>query len=174
MKRRRVVLAFMSLALILVGCHARKTDKNVTTIAPLPPKNATSNQEPSLRGKEYKTVAEIRMVHFDFNKASIRSEDASILKRNYDVIMHHPDWEFLVEGHCDERGPEVYNLALGQRRAAAVRQYYMDLGIDGKRIATISYGKEKPLCTEHNEDCWSQNRRGESKVRVWDEAPKSI
>ena len=82
------------------------------------------------------------------------------------MLKEHSDWEALVEGHCDERGTTEYNLGLGQRRAAAVRQYYMTLGLDGGRIATISYGKEQPVCTEHTEDCWAKNRRGVTKVRV--------
>ena len=172
MNKSIAYITFISIFTIFAGCHSRKGVKPVASIATTNP--ATANQEPSLRGKDYKEVAEIRTIHFDFNKANIRSEDREILKKNYDVIARHPDWEFLIEGHCDERGTEEYNLGLGQRRAAAVRQYYMVMGIDGKRIATISYGKEKPLCTEHNEECWAQNRRGESKVRVWDEAPRSI
>jgi len=172
MKRYTVLLGCVSLALILTACHSRKVEKPVQTTAPAT--SLTANQEPSLRGKDYKDVAELRTVHFDFDQSDIRAGDADILKKNYDVISSHPDWEFLIEGHCDERGSEAYNLGLGQRRAASVRQYYMNLGVDGKRIATISFGKEQPLCTEHNEDCWSQNRRGATKARVWDEAPKSI
>ena len=166
-------LGLISTTLIFTGCHSTKAAKPVTSTAIQSPTNAIADQEPSIRGKDYKEVAEVRTVHFDFNSANLRNEDTEILKKNYDTIVRNPAWEFLIEGHCDERGTEAYNLGLGQRRATAVRQYYMALGIDGKRIATISYGKEKPMCTEHNEDCWSQNRRGETKVRLWNDAPKS-
>jgi peptidoglycan-associated lipoprotein len=72
----------------------------------------------------------------------------------------------MVAGHCDERGTTAYNLALGQKRAKEVRDYYVSLGVDGGRLATISYGKEAPLCLESNEACWTRNRRAESRARA--------
>jgi peptidoglycan-associated lipoprotein len=132
-----------------------------------PPEQAPKPvEEPSLRGKEYQEVPELQMVYFDLDQATLRLDARATLQKNYGALKQHADWEVLVEGHCDERGTTEYNLALGQRRASAVRGYYMNLGIDGSRIATISYGKEKPLCGEHNEDCWSKNRRAVTKVRI--------
>jgi len=174
---RIVILGFMVLSAVFVGCHSGREVKPVQNVSILPsqtPINSTASREPSLRGKDYKEVAEVRMVHFDFAKSTLDAENRDILKNNYTVMARHADWEYLIEGRCDERGTEAYNLGLGQRRATAVRQYYIALGADGRRIATISYGKESPLCTEHNEACWSQNRSAASKVREWDEAPKSI
>ncbi len=71
----------------------------------------------------------------------------------------HPNFRFLVEGHCDERGTNEYNLALGERRANAATGYLASLGIDGMRMRTVSYGEERPVCTESNESCWQRNRR---------------
>ena len=152
------------LAFSLTGCPPKKQVK--TEEPKLEEQQAKPAEEPSLRGKEYKEVADISIVYFDLDQASLRSDARDALGKNYQVIKEHPDWEVLVEGHCDERGTTEYNLGLGQKRAAAVRQYYMSLGLDGAKVATISYGKENPACTDHTEDCWSKNRRGVSKVRA--------
>ena len=122
--------------------------------------------EPSLRGKEYKEVPELVTIYFDLDQSTLRTDARETLQKNYEALKNHSDWEVLVEGHCDERGTTEYNLGLGQKRASSVRQYYRTLGIDGSRIATISYGKENPGCMDHNEDCWSKNRRGVTKVRI--------
>ena len=156
------------LAFALTGCPPKaqvkkpeETPPPPTTQTPPPPA-----EEPSLRGKDYKEVPELSTIYFDLDQATLRSDARDALQKNYDELQKHSDWEVLVEGHCDERGTTEYNLGLGQKRAAAVRQYYMTLGITGTRIATISYGKENPSCTEHTEDCWSKNRRGVTKVRI--------
>lgn len=124
------------------------------------------SDEPSLRGKDYKEVPEIGVIYFDLDQSTLRADARDTLDKNYQALKQHSDWEVLVEGHCDERGTTEYNLGLGQKRAAAVRQYYMRLGLSGARIATISYGKENPACSEHTDDCWAKNRRGATKVRV--------
>ncbi|MBI3288424.1 MAG: OmpA family protein, partial [Elusimicrobia bacterium] len=87
------------------------------------------------------------------------------------VIKERKDSDFLIAGHCDERGTVAYNLALGQKRAKEVRDYYIRLGVDGRRVATISYGKEEPQCSEATEACWSRNRRAITGVRVKKAAP---
>ncbi len=155
---------------LFTGCHSRKVAKPVV---PLTKAAAAVNREPSIRNKEYNEISDLKTVHFDYDSSSIRPRDANILKKNYDVIVQHPDWEFLIEGNCDERGTEAYNLGLGQRRAAAIRKYYMALGISGSRIATISYGKEKPLCAESSESCWRRNRRGDTKSRISEQASQT-
>jgi peptidoglycan-associated lipoprotein len=151
------------LAFSLTGCPPKKQVKKEE---PKPEEQAKPVEEPSLRGKDYKEVPEIVTVYFDLDQATLRPDARDALDKNYAVLKEHADWEALVEGHCDERGTTEYNLGLGQRRAAAIRQYYMTLGLDGGRIATISYGKEQPVCTEHSEDCWAKNRRGVTKVRA--------
>lgn len=158
------------LAVSLTGCPPKKQVKTEE-----PAQDETQQpkpaEEPSLRGKEYKEVPELSAVFFDLDQVTLRPDARDALQKNYQALKAHRDWEVLVEGHCDERGTTEYNLGLGQKRAAAVRQYYMTLGIGGTRIATISYGKENPLCTEQTEECWAKNRRGATKVRVNPEQP---
>ncbi len=98
-------------------------------------------------------------VHFAFNGYTIEPQDDAVLKSDADWLMGHPKTSVQVEGHCDERGSEDYNIALGAKRAQAAKDYLVTLGISGGRITTISYGKELPLCTEHEESCWARNRR---------------
>lgn len=153
------------LALSLTGCPPKAQVKQAEE--PTLNQDATkADEEPSLRGKDYQDVAQISTVYFDLDQASLRSDARDVLAKNYQVLKTHTDWEVLVEGHADERGTTEYNLGLGQKRAAAVRSYYMSLGMKGSKIATISYGKESPVCQEHSEDCWSKNRRGATKVRA--------
>ena len=152
------------LAFSLTGCPPKKEVKKVE--ATKPEQQPKPVEEPSLRGKEYKEVPEIGTVYFDLDQATLRADARDTLEKNYQTLKQHADWEALVEGHCDERGTTEYNLGLGQKRAAAIRQYYITLGLDGGRIATISYGKEQPACSEHTDECWGKNRRGVTKVRA--------
>jgi len=99
-------------------------------------------------------------VHFAYDKYDIQDEDRAILQRQAAWLGKYPQIRVTVEGHCDERGTREYNLALGARRANAVKEYLVSLGVSAGRLDTISYGKERPMCTASNEDCWAQNRRG--------------
>lgn len=103
-------------------------------------------------------------VHFDFDKSDIRPDAEQVLQRKVAVLREYPGVELRIEGHCDERGSNEYNLALGQRRAEAVRRYLVSYGIDVGRFATISYGEERPAASASNEDAWEQNRRAEFRV----------
>jgi peptidoglycan-associated lipoprotein len=105
-------------------------------------------------------MREVRDAYFDFNKADIRPDAREALTKTADFLRNYPQFRVTVEGHCDERGSTEYNLALGDRRAGAVKQYLVSLGISADRISTVSFGKEKPFCTQGNETCWQQNRRG--------------
>ena len=154
------------LAFSLTGCPPKKQIKKEEPKPEAQQPPAKPAEEPSLRGKDYKEVPDIVTVYFDLDQATLRADARDALAKNYQVLSQHADWEALVEGHCDERGTTEYNLGLGQKRAAAIRQYYISLGLDGGRVATISYGKEQPVCTEHTDDCWAKNRRGVTKVRV--------
>jgi peptidoglycan-associated lipoprotein len=98
-------------------------------------------------------------IHFDYNDYTVRQEDGEILHTNADWLQKNPGRHVQIEGHCDDRGSEEYNIALGARRAQAAKEYLETLGVAADRMSTISYGKELPLCTEHTEDCWAQNRR---------------
>jgi peptidoglycan-associated lipoprotein len=99
-------------------------------------------------------------VFFDLDRSELRDDGRSVLQRNADWLRRWSSTRITVEGHCDERGTAEYNLALGERRAAAVREYLTGLGVPSGRILVISKGKESPFCTQNSEDCWQQNRRG--------------
>jgi peptidoglycan-associated lipoprotein len=105
-------------------------------------------------------LKEVRDAYFDYDKADIRPDARQALSKTADFLKGHPQFKVTVEGHCDERGSTEYNLGLGQRRADAVKQYLVSLGVPADRLATVSFGKEKPFCQEHAEPCWQQNRRG--------------
>ncbi len=98
-------------------------------------------------------------IHFDFDKYNIRPDAREILKKDYQILRRAPGVEVLVEGHCDERGTVEYNLALGQKRAEATRDFLISLGFPADQISTISYGEEMPIDPRHNEEAWAKNRR---------------
>lgn len=98
-------------------------------------------------------------IHFAFNDYSIQPQDGEVLKNNASWLTKNPNTRVQIEGHCDNRGSEEYNLALGARRAQAAKDYLETLGIAANRMSTISYGKELPLCTENTQQCWAENRR---------------
>ena len=96
---------------------------------------------------------------FDFDQSDLREDARSVLAVNAQWLKKHATVQVLIEGHADERGTAAYNLALGDRRANAAKEYLISLGMDGSRLRTVSYGKERPFCTESNESCWQKNRR---------------
>ena len=99
-------------------------------------------------------------VFFDLDESTIRDDARGILQKNADWMKRWPSTRITIEGHCDERGSAEYNLGLGERRATAVRDYLVTLGIGADRIQVVSKGKESPVCTDKTEGCWQQNRRG--------------
>jgi peptidoglycan-associated lipoprotein len=108
---------------------------------------------------EYASTPELEDVHFDFDKYDIRPGDAKILDADATWLKNNADRLVLIEGHCDERGTNEYNIALGERRARATLNYLVARGVAATRITIVSYGEERPLCSEHTESCWAQNRR---------------
>jgi len=104
------------------------------------------------------------MIHFDYDKALIRGGDAAVLDQKVSILQANPALRIRISGHCDERGSDEYNLALGNRRATAAKQYVVSHGIDPIRIETVSYGEERPIAPGHDEDAWSQNRRDEFEI----------
>jgi peptidoglycan-associated lipoprotein len=99
-------------------------------------------------------------VHFGYNQYNVQNSDKALLQRQAAWFGKYPAVRVTIEGHCDERGTREYNLALGARRANAVKEYLVSQGIASGRVNTVSYGKERPICTESDEQCWAQNRRG--------------
>ena len=104
------------------------------------------------------------MIHFDYDKALIRGGDAAVLDQKVAILQANSGLRIRISGHCDERGSDEYNLALGNRRATAAKQYLVSHGIDGSRIETVSYGEERPLASGHDEESWAQNRRDEFEI----------
>jgi peptidoglycan-associated lipoprotein len=123
-------------------------------------------REGSLRNKGYISDPGLLAVRFDFDRSELGEEARKVLQANAAALKKRPDAEIQAAGHCDERGTTEYNLALAQRRATAVRNYYKNLGIKMSRMSTISYGEERPACAESTEDCWAQNRRAETLVKT--------
>ncbi len=132
-------------------------------------RRAAAEAERIRRGEEARRAAErsrvqeiIReRVHFDFDKSDVRSDMESVLARKVNVLREYSGIRLRIEGHCDERGSNEYNLALGQRRAEAVRRYLTSHGLDADRFSTISFGEERPAVDAHSEAAWTQNRRSE-------------
>lgn len=104
------------------------------------------------------------MIHFDLDRSNIRPDDMAALDQKVAIMQANPDLRIRIGGHCDERGSDEYNLALGNRRAQAAKQYLVSHGIDASRIETQSWGEERPLVDGHDESAWSQNRRAEFEV----------
>ena len=109
-------------------------------------------------------VSPLQVVYFEFDKADVRSDMRTVLQRNAEWLRRHPRVKVSVEGNCDERGTEEYNMALGQRRAEAVKSYLVSLGIASNRLSTISYGEERPADPGHDESAWAKNRRVEFSI----------
>jgi peptidoglycan-associated lipoprotein len=126
----------------------------VTVTPPPPPASAAAS--PTL---EEMFTKEVKDAFFDYDKANIRPDARQALSQTAEFLRSYPQIKVLVEGHCDERGSTEYNLALGDRRAQSAKDYLVSLGVAADRMQTISYGKERPFCTEHNEACWQENRR---------------
>ncbi len=102
----------------------------------------------------------VKDIYFDYDKYDLRASEQASLQGDIAFLQQHPNVHITIEGHCDSRGSTEYNLALGDNRAGAVKNALVQGGISADRIKTISYGKERPFCTEENEECWQQNRRG--------------
>jgi peptidoglycan-associated lipoprotein len=110
------------------------------------------------------------MIHFEFDRATLRADDTGALDDKIKILQANPNLHIRISGHCDERGSDEYNLALGNRRATAAKQYLVSHGIDASRIETVSYGEERPLAQGHDESSWSQNRRDEFEVTAGGDA----
>ncbi|AKJ65107.1 peptidoglycan-associated lipoprotein Pal [Kiritimatiella glycovorans] len=110
-------------------------------------------------GEEHREV--FSPVHFAYDSSAVRASERATIEEAAEHLRNHSEHALIVEGHCDERGSREYNLALGERRALAVRDYLVNLGIEPARIQTKSYGEEKPAAMGHNEQAWSKNRRAE-------------
>lgn len=137
------------------GQTANATAHVEVTQPPPPPPPPAPAPQPSLADL---WAQNIKPALFDYDKSNIRPDAQEALQADAAFLKAHPDANFTVAGHCDDRGSAEYNMGLGDRRANAVKDYLVQLGVDASRIQTISYGKEKPFCTEETEACWQTNR----------------
>lgn len=169
-----------ALAVVIVGCPKKKPEPVQEDIQmeteevappteevpePTPPPEDKVEVDP-LQSQDLREVNEAAAdlgfdpnVYFDFDKSELRPEAREALTRNAAFLRQHPEFLVTIEGHCDERGTNEYNLALGERRANSAKGYLTSLGVDGSALRTISYGEERPVCTQSDEACWQRNRR---------------
>ena len=176
--------ALIALSLTFAGC-AKKTAAKAQPPAPTPiapaaastsapassysrPAQVASSTPPrtpdaATRARIQELLDRIQDAYFDYNQHTLRPDAEVALRTDAqtlaDIIKQYPDFKLTVEGYCDERGSDEYNLALGDARAQQAKNYLATLGLPGNQLATISYGKDKPVCTEHDEECWQKNRR---------------
>lgn len=171
--KTKVGLSILTLAFgvsaVLTGCAPQVTKTNTSSMpqaskpAPAVTQNQAANEVPSYY-KEYPWLQNYVIesndnnIHFAFDKSILTGADKATLKKDAIYMKYNQDVNVQVQGNCDRRGSEAYNLALGWRRANAAKAYLEDLGVNAKRVSTISYGKEKPLCKAHTEACYAINR----------------
>jgi peptidoglycan-associated lipoprotein len=163
------ILLVIALAFTVVGCGKKKAEVDPDAereAAERAAREAEAAKEPELPEREAEPVVPIRPediklenIYFEFDKYDLTAGSKMTLSENAGVMMEHSGFSILIEGHCDERGTEEYNLALGDKRALAARDYMVEFGIAKDRISVISYGEEKPVDPRHNEEAWAKNRR---------------
>jgi len=159
---RNTILAFAAVA-ALAACASRP--EPAPTPAPTPaPAPAPAPQGPVPGSLEDFRVSVGDRVFFGYDRFDLSQESRSVLERQAAWLRRYPNVRILVAGNCDERGTREYNLALGARRAAAARDYLVSLGVDGSRIETVSYGKERPIDPRSNEESWSVNRNAHTQI----------
>jgi peptidoglycan-associated lipoprotein len=132
----------------------------VTVTSP-PPIGDTKRTTISEGDIDTQWMNQVKPIYFDYDQYSVRPDQQATLQSNVRFFQAHANEPITIEGNCDERGSEEYNLGLGDRRANALKEAIVAMGISASRVHTVSYGKERPKCTESNESCWQQNRRGD-------------
>jgi peptidoglycan-associated lipoprotein len=162
------LLPIAGLAALLAGVGCASTTRSPAETDPTPSASSPSRAEvpPHSAG-----APELAPVLFATDQASLRADARETLKRHARAILEHPEWGAVtIEGHCDERGSEEYNLALGDRRAASVLRYLSDLGVPTSRLETRTYGEAHPAVAGHDESAWRRNRRAELQSEAHDSA----
>lgn len=172
-----LIVMGMIFSVIAAGC-AKKVETAKQTVspmeervtpAPVPPVEEPKKEErPAVKEAEVAPpeaprpapqVSLLEEIHFDYDKSVIRPDAKAVLEKHAKWLQANQRVKVQIEGHCDERGTDEYNLALGERRAQATKRFLAAMGVEAKRLSTISYGEERPLCTEHEESCYAKNRR---------------
>jgi peptidoglycan-associated lipoprotein len=161
MKRFTWLVLACAIALVLVPACAKKQvapAEEPVEVAP-PPVTTPIEQPPVVEEKPVEVVVTLEDIFFEFDKYAIGDAYKQVLTNDAQILMAHPEKSLIVEGHCDERGTNEYNMALGEKRAKAVVDFLGTYGVAANRITWISYGEEKPFDTGHDEAAWAQNRR---------------
>lgn len=171
---RALALLIPSLLIALAGCQAARprpdlgaaptgvssADTSATVGVGQPPESdALGTTSPPPPPEQFVGAPRLADVYFDYDAYEIRAGDTRVMDANAEWLRANPDSLVLIEGHTDERGTSEYNLSLGERRAAAAMSYLLTRGIPARRMVAISYGEERPFCTEPSEGCWARNRR---------------
>ncbi len=172
--KKYVLVVLMGLCLVVSACSKKgavqeediNPEEVSTTSEDISVDSEEFTNEPVIRGNNVESVSELSIIFFDFDSSSITGTELSTIKSNATYLKNNSNVNVVVEGYCDERGTTEYNLALGQRRALKVKEYYVQMGISPARIATVSYGEEMPLDKRSNEAGWARNRRAETKILV--------
>jgi peptidoglycan-associated lipoprotein len=186
--QKRTLIAIAAAAVLTAACAKKKVaaapppppppaaaTAPAASSRPAPPRAAVATQRPAApaqaspypnaqtRARIDQLLAKIEDAYFDYDKASLRPDAMKALQADStelrDILKDYPDYKLTIEGHCDERGSAEYNVALGDRRAGAAKEYLVQVGIPSTQLDVISYGKEKPVCEDHDEACWQRNRR---------------
>jgi peptidoglycan-associated lipoprotein len=163
-KFSHMAVATLAVATLAIGCASSGGDEEATAANTGDFRDTPTTSDTSMSANEERGLLE--SVYFDYDSSAIRSDARTVLQGNVGTINQNSGWKMItIEGHCDERGSEEYNLALGDRRASAVRQYLVDSGVPAGKIDTVSFGEAKPAVQGHDESAWKWNRRGEFVVR---------
>jgi peptidoglycan-associated lipoprotein len=172
MNKSTISLLVALVCLLLLNACAKKPVAPLAEISPAPPVVQTEAGVSASEGLKSEALSEaaapaallkLEKVYFDFDAYTLTPQAREVLAVNAEWLRKNPEARLTIEGHCDERGSDEYNLALGQRRADAAKNYLVGLGIAAARLTSISYGEERPAVTGSNESAWSQNRRAEFK-----------
>jgi len=178
MRKHRTNPTFMLMAfatlVVFAGCHKQVASKPAATQPPQPAAAPPAPAAPSAPARTASAAPplsapseslaqlfqqNVKDAFFAYDKSDLSPEDRQALLTDAEFLRAHPEVKFTLEGHCDERGSEEYNLGLGDRRATSAKRFLENAGIADSRVQTTSYGKEHPFCTEHDEACWKENRR---------------
>jgi peptidoglycan-associated lipoprotein len=186
--QRRTLIAIAAISLLSAACAKKVavapptpppspavTPTGAPRPAPPPPARVATTERPAplapaprypneaTRARIDQLLAKIEDAYFDYDRAALRPDALKALEADStelrDILKDYPDYKLTIEGHCDERGSAEYNIALGDKRAEAAKDYLVQVGIPSAQLDLISYGKERPVCQEHDEACWQRNRR---------------
>lgn len=185
---RYLAITLVTLIIFSVSCSPKKIAKSpessqiesIGDIKKTEPKEILQIKDNAKEGTQRETISEMELakiqpsdtmsvekklplkvndIYFDFDQYDIRDDAKPILKEVASILLKNNKIKVIIEGHCDERGTNEYNLALGEKRASSVKQYLIAMGIPSNRVSTVSYGEERPVCSDQTEECWAKNRR---------------